>query len=103
MGYILLINVVYWGYNPFTIHLPTSWDIQAWPIMFLPEPAIFNPPLVTPKGLNLNTYDVMFWDTPGQTISNDLSLCQLNGANFTHTIYVWCIYLHSVDFYGKCR
>ena len=34
--YILLINVVYWGYNPFTIHLPTSWDIQAWPIMFLP-------------------------------------------------------------------
>jgi len=78
MGYILLINVVYWGYNPFTIHLPTSWDIQAWPIMFLPEPAIFNPPLVTPKGLKLNTYDVMFWDTPGQTISNDLSLCQLN-------------------------
>ena len=21
----------------------------------------------------------------------------------THTIHVWCIYLHLVDFYGKCR
>ena len=29
MGYNLLINGVYWGYNPFTNHLLTSWDIQA--------------------------------------------------------------------------
>ena len=29
MGYNLLINGVYWGYNPFTNHLLTSWDIQV--------------------------------------------------------------------------
>ena len=29
MGYNLLINGVYWGYNPFTKHLLTSSDIQA--------------------------------------------------------------------------
>ena len=29
MGYNLLINGVYWGYNPLTNHLLTSWDIQA--------------------------------------------------------------------------
>ena len=27
MGYNLLINGVYWGHNPFTNHLLTSWDI----------------------------------------------------------------------------
>ena len=31
MGYNLPINGVYWGYNPFTNHLLTSWDIQASP------------------------------------------------------------------------
>ena len=29
MGYNLLINGVFWGYNPITNHLLTSWDIQA--------------------------------------------------------------------------
>ena len=29
MGYNLLINGVYWGYNPFTNHLLTSWDMQV--------------------------------------------------------------------------
>ncbi len=29
MGYILLIKGVYWGYNPLTNHLLTSWDIQV--------------------------------------------------------------------------
>ena len=29
MGYNLLINGVYWGYNPFTNHLLTLWDILA--------------------------------------------------------------------------
>ena len=29
MDYNLLINGVYWGYNPLTNHLLTSWDIQA--------------------------------------------------------------------------
>ena len=29
MGYSLLINGVYWGYNPLTNHLLTSWDIQV--------------------------------------------------------------------------
>ena len=29
MDYNLLINGVYWGYNPPTNHLLTSWDIQA--------------------------------------------------------------------------
>ena len=29
MGYNLLINGVYWGYNPLTNHLQTSWDIQV--------------------------------------------------------------------------
>ena len=28
MGYNLLANGVYWGYNPFTNRLQTSWDIQ---------------------------------------------------------------------------
>ena len=29
MGYNLLINGVYWGYNPVTNHWFSSWDIQA--------------------------------------------------------------------------
>ena len=29
MAYNLLINGVYWGYNPLTSHLLTSWDIQV--------------------------------------------------------------------------
>ena len=29
MGYNLLINGVYWGYNPLTNHFLTSWDIQV--------------------------------------------------------------------------
>ena len=29
VGYNLLVNGVYWGYNPFTNHLLTSWDIQV--------------------------------------------------------------------------
>ena len=29
LGYNLLINGVYWGYNPFTNHFLTSWDIQV--------------------------------------------------------------------------
>ena len=29
MGYNLLINGVYWGYNPLTNLLLTSWDIQV--------------------------------------------------------------------------
>ena len=31
MGYNLLIYGVYWGYNPLTNHLLTSWDIQVVP------------------------------------------------------------------------
>ena len=30
MGYDLLINGVYWGYNPFTNHLLSSWHIQVY-------------------------------------------------------------------------
>ena len=29
MGYNLLINGVYWGYNPLTNHLVTSWDSKV--------------------------------------------------------------------------
>ena len=29
MGYNLLINEIYWGYDPFTNHSPTSLDIQV--------------------------------------------------------------------------
>ena len=29
MGYNLLIYGVYWGYNPLTNHLLTSWGIQV--------------------------------------------------------------------------
>ena len=29
MGYNLLINGVYWSYNPLTNHLLASWDIQV--------------------------------------------------------------------------
>ena len=29
MGYNLVINRVYWGYNPLTNHFLTSWDIQV--------------------------------------------------------------------------
>ena len=29
MVYNLLIDGVYWGYNPLTNHLLTSWDIQV--------------------------------------------------------------------------
>ena len=30
MGYNLLITGVYWGYNPLTNHLLSSWDIQVY-------------------------------------------------------------------------
>ena len=30
MGYNLLIDEVYWGYNPFTSHLLISWHIQVY-------------------------------------------------------------------------
>ena len=33
MAYNLLINGVYWGYNPFTNHLLTSWDIQVFDLI----------------------------------------------------------------------
>ena len=36
MGYNLLINGVYWGYNPLTNHLLTSWDIQVGVSYFTP-------------------------------------------------------------------
>ena len=35
MGYNLLTNGVYWGSNPITNHLLTSWDIQEW------DPGVF--------------------------------------------------------------
>ncbi len=34
MGYNLLINGIYRGYNLFTNHLLSSWDIQATQILF---------------------------------------------------------------------
>ena len=34
MGYNLLINGEYWGYNPLTNHLLSSWDIQ---VLFYPN------------------------------------------------------------------
>jgi len=38
MGYNLLINGVYGGYNPLTNHLLTSWDIQ---VVFLGDEILF--------------------------------------------------------------
>ncbi len=38
MGYNLLVNGVYWGYNPLTNHLLTSWDI---PVVFQDSPNIY--------------------------------------------------------------
>ena len=38
MGYNLLINGVYWGYNQFTNHLLTSRDIQVGPHSTLRAP-----------------------------------------------------------------
>ena len=35
MGYNLLINGIYWGYNPFANPLLTSWDIQVLKISFI--------------------------------------------------------------------
>ena len=29
--------------------------------------------------------------------------CGLTESTITHTLHVWYIYLHLVDFYGKCR
>ena len=37
MGYNLLKNGIYWGYNPFINHLLTSWDIQVVGLPFLPQ------------------------------------------------------------------
>ena len=34
----LVINGVYWGYNPLTNHLLTSWDIQVVPLELLRAP-----------------------------------------------------------------
>ena len=41
MGYNLLINGVYWGYNPLTNHLLTSWDIQVKSRSFAPQERFF--------------------------------------------------------------
>ena len=62
MGYNLLVNGVYWGYNPFTNHLLTSWDIQAPLIMQWPleELQSFHWPR---WGLAAGHAEIVVWDT----------------------------------------
>ena len=35
MGYNLLVNGVYWGYNPLIYLLLTSWDIQVYIYVYI--------------------------------------------------------------------
>ena len=48
MGHNLLINGIYWGYNPFTNHLLSSRDIQVSVFIRVGSPKLFltNPWLV---------------------------------------------------------
>ena len=66
MGYNLPINGIYWGYNPFTNHLLTSWDIQVgWQIP--PDIVLLNPsPLLGKVGLSP---DAAAMERQGVTIS----------------------------------
>ena len=54
MGYNLLIKGVYWGYNPLTIHLLTSWDIQVDSFVGL---GLFSGATTAQGNLDLRTFD----------------------------------------------
>ena len=45
MAYNLLLNGIYWGYNPFTNHFLTSWDIQVRFLLLVGLRPAWNPKL----------------------------------------------------------
>ena len=61
MGYNLVcINGVYWGYNPLTNHLLTSWDIQVggqWLLLMMSLPL---PDKLPPGSLTVRPWKVTF-------------------------------------------
>ena len=80
MGYNLLINGVYWGYNPLTNHLLTSWDIQANHLKVGTEV----------------TFQRFFSQTCGDVFLDPISpngKCLFEHSK-SHTIHVWYIYPH---------
>ena len=96
MGYNLLINGVYWGYNPLTNHVLSSWYIQVWGLILLSYVRIINTPLRIPiqqpgwlmesvffRGDTLLTrwwqlkYVLMFIPIPGEMIQFDEHIFQM--------------------------
>ena len=49
MAYNLLINGVYWGYNPLTNPLLTSWDIQVYSPTYSGQNSLQNPLTSQPR------------------------------------------------------
>ena len=69
--WVPLINGVYWGYNPLTNLLPTSWDILvvSWYRMFLQIPVLhflkkktfFRPKLLQPSPMKVYEAGIEQW------------------------------------------
>ena len=85
----------------------------AWKNVFFPTKTpencrpswlFFNAPLVIQPTLQLQP-PVLLWCTEGYGRGMVALLSSLSVSLFTHWIHVWYIYiyLHLVDFYGKCR
>ena len=84
LGYNLLIYGVYWGYNPFTNHLLTSWDIQVGMVVW------FN--MRTPEWMNLNIPPNLWfvWAIV------DMKICEITkyqNAKMEKSMYV-LLYMH---------
>ena len=61
MGYNLLIYGVYWGYNPLTNHLLTSWDIQ---VGHLKRRRVFQPSIFRCENVNFREGNELKKKTP---------------------------------------
>ena len=70
------------------LHLPPTWK---WKMdedsLFLEKKGPRSPKAITKKGI----------------FTKDYYSFSRKFAGLSHTIHVWYIYLHLVDFYGKCR
>ena len=120
MGYNLLMNEVYWGYNPLTNHLRTSWDIKfflfgtdedcCWeappdiwatknpsyfPLYWLFNGDPFNGLLQSPMySKQPAVFSLLIKQRPLKPNSPLELLIIKPYQNNTHRIHVWYIYLH---------
>ena len=93
MGYNLLITGVYWGYNPLTNHLLSSWYIQVFmaEISSLRQRIIDSPSWLGLGGSSHELYHKFFFLTVVMVSSQDLWVVkntpfQMGAANFAYKL-----------------